>query len=149
LDGKCVTNESLLTGEATPQIKEDILDLENDVILNMKHHKRHIIFGGTRVLLHESSNSFKPPDKGCVGIVLRTGFGTSQGKLIRTILFATDRVSANNAEALLFILFLLIFAVIASAYVLIEGLKDEKRSKYKLLLNCVMIITSGIINMNN
>jgi manganese-transporting P-type ATPase len=120
------------------------LEIENDKVLDIKHYKRNVVFGGTRVLLHEPALSFKPPDKGCVCIVLRTGFGTSQGKLIRTILFATDRVSANNGEALLFIFFLLIFALVASAYVLHEGLKNEKRSKWKLLLNCVMIITNVV-----
>jgi hypothetical protein len=72
LDGKCVTNESLLTGnlliinilgEATPQIKENILELENEMNFNIKQNKRNVIFGGTRVLLHEPSINFKPPGK--------------------------------------------------------------------------------------
>jgi cation-transporting ATPase 13A1 len=76
--------------------------------------------------------------------VLRTGFDTTQGSLMRTILFSTERVTVNNWEALAFIGILLIFAVAASAYVLIKGLEDESRSRYKLLLHCVMIITSVV-----
>jgi cation-transporting ATPase 13A1 len=50
----------------------------------------------------------------------------------------------NNTESLLFIACMLVFAVIASGYVLVHGLADESRSRYKLMLNCVMILTSVV-----
>ncbi len=62
-----------------------------------------------------------PPDKGCPCVVLRTGFETSQGQLMKTILFATRRVAAGSDwETGVFILILLVFAAVASAFVLAE-----------------------------
>jgi cation-transporting ATPase 13A1 len=103
----------------------------------------NVLYGGTKVLQVTSCKNEVPPDEGCVCVVARTGFGTSQGELVRTMIFSTERVSANNFEALLFILFLLIFAIAASGYVWQEGVKND-RKKSKLLLDCILIITSVV-----
>ncbi|KAI8357368.1 cation transporting ATPase [Choanephora cucurbitarum] len=143
-DGSCIVNEAMLSGESTPLLKESIAlrDPDDEFDMNVAD-KLNVLFGGTKVLQVTTSKSDTPPDDGCVCVVARTGFGTSQGELVRTMIFSTERVSANNFEALLFILFLLIFAIAASGYVWTEGIKND-RKRSKLLLDCILIITSVV-----
>jgi manganese-transporting P-type ATPase len=159
VEGTAIVNEAMLSGESTPVLKDSIqLRPGEDRIEPDGLDKNSFLFGGTKVLQVSHGVTAEdapdavpvslsgvppPPDKGAMAVVLKTGFETSQGSLVRTMIFATEHVSANNFEALLFILFLLIFAIAASWYVWQEGVaKDRKRSK--LLLDCVLIITSVV-----
>ncbi|EAA63717.1 hypothetical protein AN3146.2 [Aspergillus nidulans FGSC A4] len=157
IEGSVIVNEAMLSGESTPLLKESVqLRPGDDLIEPDGLDKNAFVHGGTKVLQithpnttngdesqQKTSKVGAPPDNGAVGVVVKTGFETSQGSLVRTMIYSTERVSANNAEALLFILFLLIFALAASWYVWQEGVsKDRKRSK--LLLDCVLIITSVV-----
>ncbi|KAG8068811.1 hypothetical protein GUJ93_ZPchr0005g15800 [Zizania palustris] len=107
LAGSAIVNEAILTGESTPQWKVSIAGRGPEETLSSKRDKNHILFGGTKILQHtpDKSINLRAPDGGCIAFVLRTGFETSQGKLMRTILFSTERVTANNKESGLFILF--------------------------------------------
>ena len=63
---------------------------------------------------------------------------------MRTMLFSTERVTVESKETYYFLLILLVFALSASGYVLHEGLADSDRSRYKLMLRCIMIITNVV-----
>lgn len=158
LQGNCVVNEAILTGESVPQMKESlycaesyesaVIDLEDGHVAAATW-RRHLLLGGTRLLQYEykeepGSSIPSPPNKGCVAIVVRTGFGTVQGNLMRKILFATERVNSTSAETFYFIGVLVFFAILASATVMHGGLQDDTRSKFKLVLHCIMIITSVV-----
>ncbi|CAM9824034.1 unnamed protein product [Chrysoparadoxa australica] len=159
LRGSCVVNEAMLTGESLPQVKESSLKQAQDTTLLLEDgpgsaHSRHVIFSGTKVLQHSYSQAEgeaggaqvpRPPDHGCLGFVLRTGFETSQGQLMKSILYASERVTAGSGtEACMFIGILLLFALGAAGYVLHEGLGNPDRDRYKLILHCIMIVTSVV-----
>ncbi|KAI1747161.1 hypothetical protein F4782DRAFT_522132 [Xylaria castorea] len=155
VEGTAIVNEAMLSGESTPLLKDSIQLRPGNAPIDYEGlDKNAFLWGGTKVLqvTHGNPDEEKPklasgvpvpPDNGVMAVIIKTGFETSQGSLVRTMIYSTERVSANNVEALLFILFLLIFAVAASWYVWDEGVKkDRKRSK--LLLDCVLIVTSVV-----
>ncbi|CCJ30173.1 unnamed protein product [Pneumocystis jirovecii] len=147
LSGSCVVNEAMLSGESTPLLKENISlrDPESDFDIN-DLDKNSLLFGGTKILqILPSTDSTIPlaPNKGVLAIVTKTGFETQQGNLVRTMIYSTERISANNLESLFFILFLLVFAIAASYYVWTKGVENN-RNRYKLLLDCILIITSVV-----
>ena len=131
LEGSCTVDESILTGEAIPQLKEDIRG--KDETLDLKRDKACCLMGGTTILTTSGLRCY----------VLRTGWDTTQGRLMRKILYS-DRVTLDSKEAFLFIGILLCFALAATAYVVYFSYSNENKDKYKLLLKCIIIITSVV-----
>jgi cation-transporting ATPase 13A1 len=63
---------------------------------------------------------------------------------MRKILFSSERVNDNNTETYLFIGLLVVCALVASSWVLYDGLFDASRNQFKLVLHCIMIVTSVV-----
>jgi cation-transporting ATPase 13A1 len=135
-------------------VKESIAAEDDDAAeLDIKGmHKSHILNSGTEILQHICVDVNKdlphlpkvPIDDGICCYILKNGFETKQGKLMRMILFSSDRVTVESVEVYYYLLILLIFALMASYHVMVEGLKDPDRSRYKIMLRCVLIITNVV-----
>lgn len=81
----------------------------------------------------------------CIGFVLRTGFETQQGNLLRTMIHSSNKLDGvNTRDTFYFILILLICAFVAAGFVLNNGWGDPTRNKFKLVLHVVIIITSVV-----
>ncbi|CAG8519365.1 10549_t:CDS:10, partial [Racocetra fulgida] len=90
LQGSCIVNEAMLSGESTPLLKESIVLRDGNDELDMNGiDKNSMLFGGTKVLqvTPPQQDILSAPDNGCIAYVIRTGFGTAQGKLVRTMVY--------------------------------------------------------------
>lgn len=146
-DGSAIVNEAMLSGESTPLLKESIkLRPAHENLQLDGLDKNSVLHGGTKALQVTAPTDpivQLAPDNGALAIVCKTGFETSQGSLVRVMIFSAERISVGNYESLFFILFLLIFAVAASWYVWVEGTKMG-RIQNKLILDCILIVTSVV-----
>ncbi|EGD77069.1 hypothetical protein PTSG_07409 [Salpingoeca rosetta] len=150
LAGTCVVNEALLTGEAVPLRKEGVdkllADRGSSRLSAIPDAKRYYVFAGTTVLQTTGApkeRAVKPRDTSCLCVVVRTGFATQEGTLVRTFLASREQASANTWESLAIISFLLVFALAAAGYVFNHGLAT-KRPLHTLIIECLLIITSVI-----
>lgn len=147
LQGSCIVNEAMLSGESTPLLKESIENREAESKFQPDGiDKNSLLHGGTSCLqVSVPENPMIPlaPDHGTLAMVTKTGFETTQGSLVRVMIFSSERMSVANAEAFLFILFLLVFAIIAARYVWVEGTKMGRKQS-KLILDCIIVLTSVV-----
>jgi cation-transporting ATPase 13A3/4/5 len=81
LEGQCLIDESLLTGESVPMLKNALP--RNDELFN-EDNKEHIIFAGTYCITSVSSKNKQQPAR---AMVYQIGFATTKGRLIRSIMF--------------------------------------------------------------
>jgi len=158
LKGSAIVNEATLTGESVPQMKDALPTASDDTerVDAFSKHRVHALFSGTSLIQASGGQrsiqdagattqvAHHPPDDGIVCFVLRTGFNSSQGELMRMIEFSTQDVASDKFETCCQLLFLLLFALVAAGYVLKKGLEDPTRPTYKTLLRCTLIITSVV-----
>ncbi|KAI8795519.1 cation-transporting ATPase 13A3, partial [Biomphalaria glabrata] len=133
--GTCIVNESMLTGESVPVTKTPLMPAEDEEIYSPETHKRHTLFSGTKIVQTRYYGQAK-----VTAVVVRTGFNTAKGELVRAILFPKPLDFKFYRDALRFILFLAGVACLGMAYSLYTYIK-YKESWDRTLIRALDIVT--------
>ncbi|KAF7562565.1 hypothetical protein G7046_g1558 [Stylonectria norvegica] len=92
LTGDCIVNESMLTGESVPVSKipasdETLLSMDLSASSVTPETARHFLFCGTKIIRARRPQEDKDGDAVALALVVRTGFSTTKGSLVRSMLF--------------------------------------------------------------
>ncbi|XP_037065701.1 probable cation-transporting ATPase 13A4 isoform X3 [Peromyscus leucopus] len=116
IDGSCVVDEGMLTGESIPVTKTPLSQMASSAPWKMQTEadpRRHVLFCGTEVIQARAAAS------GTVrAVVLQTGFNTAKGDLVRSILYPKPMNFKLYRDAIRFLLCLVGTATIGMIYTL-------------------------------
>ncbi|XP_015991833.2 probable cation-transporting ATPase 13A4 isoform X2 [Rousettus aegyptiacus] len=154
IDGSCVVDEGMLTGESIPVTKTPLPKMNSSVPWKTQSeadYKRHVLFCGTEVIQTKGS---------CSGtaraVVLQTGINTAKGDLVRSILYPKPMNFKLYRDAIRFLLCLVGTATIGMIYTLcvymLSGESPEEVVKKALDVITIAVppalpaaLTTGII----
>ncbi|XP_022816186.1 probable cation-transporting ATPase 13A3 isoform X1 [Spodoptera litura] len=109
LTGTCIVDESMLTGESVPVMKGP--PCSSSEIYSTEGHKRHTLFAGTHVMQTRFYGNNQVLAK-----VVRTGFYTAKGELLKSILFPKPFGFQFYKDAVKFVIFMFCIAAIGMGY---------------------------------
>uniref|UniRef100_A0A3B4H6L4 Polyamine-transporting ATPase 13A3 n=1 Tax=Pundamilia nyererei TaxID=303518 RepID=A0A3B4H6L4_9CICH len=142
VSGTCIVNESMLTGESVPVTKTNLPNPvpgdrgeEAGSAYNTEEHKRHTLFCGTNVI----QTRFYTGEL-VKAVVVRTGFSTAKGQLVRSILYPKPTDFKLYRDAYLFLLCLVAVAGIGFVYSIVLSIMNEVMQK-TIIIESLDIVT--------
>ncbi|KAJ8254750.1 hypothetical protein GJAV_G00196960 [Gymnothorax javanicus] len=144
ISGTCIVNESMLTGESVPVTKTQLPlsphgdgpdGVLPDPLYDPEEHRRHTLFCGTQVIQTRYYSGERVR-----AVVIRTGFSTVKGQLVRSILYPKPSDFRLYRDAVRFLLGLVCVAAGGMAYsVYVSASMGE--SVGRILVEALDIIT--------
>ncbi|RWS13255.1 cation-transporting ATPase 13A3-like protein [Dinothrombium tinctorium] len=135
ITGNAIVNESMLTGESVPITKTPLPYNCNYETYSSKEHSKHTLFCGTKVIQTRFYGGSRVK-----AVVIRTGFLTSKGELVRSIMFPKPVDFKFNRHIYKFIQCLAVLAAIGFTYTVILKTK-RKVPASDILLKALDLIT--------
>ena len=108
INGSVIVNESLLTGDSAPVIKNGMTQSDNIFDTMNNSYQQFVLFAGTKIVEKRSLKNQK-----ILGVVYETGFKTLKGKLIGGILNPKYELSKFEIDSLKYIFIMLLLTIIS------------------------------------
>ncbi|XP_038075285.1 probable cation-transporting ATPase 13A3 isoform X2 [Patiria miniata] len=143
ISGNCIVNESMLTGESVPITKTPLPcppvgENEQPPMYSPDNQKRHTLFCGTEILQGRSAD--KQP---ILAVVVRTGFTTAKGSLVRSILFPKPIDFKLHRDAIRFICILASIAFVGATYVIAIKVSHHAKT-HDIILKALDVFTIAV-----
>ncbi|CAD8087978.1 unnamed protein product [Paramecium sonneborni] len=133
IEGNCVMNEAVLTGESVP-INKSSLE-KSEIFFQQKGNENKMLFCGTTCLRSYSQNG-----ENAKAIVYQTGFQTLKGSLARSIMFNRTQTFSFYRDSLRYLFVLATLGLIqANITILISGAQGIALGES--IINALEIIT--------
>ena len=129
LEGSVIVNESMLTGESIPVVKVGIPSSESSVY-DPEEDKKYTVYSGTDVIQIRSGKT--------TALVIRTGFSTMKGSLVRYILYPKPSKFSFNTDSYKYIIGMLLMSIIG---IIFQFLYDSESEAEEVVIKCLDLIT--------
>ena len=134
LEGQAIMDESMLTGESVPITKTSLPRHPPDLLYHNKSHEKHTLRCGTKVI-----QTRKYRDQLVKAIVIRTGYNTTKGDLVRSILYPPPVDFQFDKDSQKFIGVLALTATVGMVYTLVRMVMEKETAKNIFFTVCDLI----------
>ncbi|KAJ8916563.1 hypothetical protein NQ315_000207 [Exocentrus adspersus] len=136
VSGTCIVNESMLTGESVPITKTALPN--NCREYKVKEDCNHTLFCGTKVIQTRIKS-----DEKVLAVVIRTGYLTAKGELVRSILYPPPADFKFETDSYKFIGILGFIAVLGVIYTVVSK-STRNINALDILIKSLDLITIAV-----